>query len=235
MSVTSVTSVMSVGYGETIVTDRVVVIGAGGHAIDLLDCIRRINQQGQQLIDVAGLLADVSPSERNATRLSVLGIEVLGSLDDIDSIGVDRFVVAVGYPAQREQAVRRLGVTTSLPLTLVDPGVVLSPHCEIGAGTVLLGPSRISEFAIVGEHALVSYGCAVGHGSAIGSFTSVMPGVIIGGEARIGSGVLIGAGAIVLEDVCVGDAAIIGAGAVVTTDVTARTTVVGIPARSARS
>ena len=47
----------------------------------------------------------------------------------------------------------------------------------------------------------------------------------------IGRNVWIGAHATILPGVTIGDGAIIGAGAVVTKDVTARTTVVGIPAR----
>lgn len=54
------------------------------------------------------------------------------------------------------------------------------------------------------------------------------------GPIVLGRGCYIGAGAIILHGVRVGEEAIVGAGAVVTRDVPARTTVVGVPAKSIR-
>jgi sugar O-acyltransferase (sialic acid O-acetyltransferase NeuD family) len=207
-----------------------VVIGAGGHAIDVLECIEALNRVEPDSLEVVGLLADVPPTESNAARFASQSLAVVGSISDLDRIGVDGFVVAVGYPVGRRAVLDQLGGSGS-PVDLVHPTVIRSFGGAVGRGSVVLGPTRLSPFVTIGEHALVSYHVALGHGCRIGDLASVMPGAVVGGEVTIGNGALIGAGAVILEGLAVGEGATVGAGAVVTTDVAAGTTVIGLPAR----
>ncbi len=214
-------------------TVSLAVIGAGGHANDVLECIEALNAVEEGTFEVVGLLADTPQADANAKRHSARSPGVIGSVADLGRVGADAYVIAVGYPAGRRSVLERIGGTTCRAATLVHPSVTRSFGCEVGPGSVVLGPSRLSPFATVGAHALVSYHVALGHGSRVEDLASVMPGAVVGGEAWIGRGSLVGAGAVILEGVTVGEASIVGAGAVVTTDVRPGQTVVGVPARPA--
>ena len=65
--------------------------------------------------------------------------------------------------------------------------------------------------------------------------TTRFSGLELGRPVRIGKQVWIGGGAIISPGVTIGDGAVIGAGSVVTRDVPENATVVGAPARVART
>jgi sugar O-acyltransferase (sialic acid O-acetyltransferase NeuD family) len=205
------------------------VIGAAGHASDVLECVGALNAATQDAIEVVGLLADVPPSERDGKRLAAISPGVIGRVSDLDRITADAYVIAVGYPLGRRAVLDQIKNASCRAASLVHPAVTRSFGCEIGPGSVVLGPSRLSPFVIIGSHALVSYHVALGHGCRVDDLVSVMPGAIVGGEVTIGRGSLVGSGAVILEGLSVGEGAIVGAGAVVTTDVMAGAIVVGIP------
>jgi sugar O-acyltransferase (sialic acid O-acetyltransferase NeuD family) len=213
------------------VTLLLAMIGAGGHASDVLECVDALNAAEVGAIEVVGLLADMPPTERDGARLATRSPGVIGRIRDLDRIGADAYVIAVGYPSGRHAVLDQIRDATCPATTLVHPAVTRSFGCEIGRGSVVLGPSRLSPFVSIGDHVLVSYHVALGHGCRVEDLVSVMPGATVGGEVRIGCGSLIGAGALLFEGVTVGEGASVGSGAVVTTDVMPGATVVGIPAR----
>jgi sugar O-acyltransferase (sialic acid O-acetyltransferase NeuD family) len=206
---------------------RLVLVGAGGHASDVLGVVEAQNAIRQQW-QVVGVLADDAPTiDRLGGRQADFrgGIERLAELDA-------RWLVAVGSPAHRRAIVAR-AITFSKRVAgpLVHPLADVGHGVELEAGAVVLGQSRLSPRAALGEHACLSYHASVGHDSRLGAYSSVMPGAVVAGDVTIGEGVLVGAGAVVLQGRLVGDGASIGAGAVVVEDVSSGETVVGVPAR----
>lgn len=176
-----------------------------------------------------GLLDD-GPAIEDAT-FRRRGVRRIGCINDL--AGHDtQWVVGIGYPKSREMvAVRAHTLSNRTPERLVHPLCDRSSDVEIGAGAVILGASRLSAGVRVGAHVLVSYHSAVGHGSEVEDFTSIMPGCLVSGDVRVGRGVLLGTGAVILEGLHIGDEAVVAAGAVVTADVGVRQRVGGIPAR----
>jgi len=206
---------------------RLVLIGTGGHASDVLGVVEALNAL-KPTFEVVGLLDDDphADTSRFAGRQASLlgGVELLADLDA-------SWVAAVGWPVSRHRLAVRALATGRPATTLVSPLADIGPMAVVGAGSVVMGAARLSPGARVGDHALVSYLAAIGHDTSVGDGTSVMPGAMVSGDVRVGADVLIGTNATILEGLRIGDGATIGAGAVVLQDVAAGTAVAGVPAR----
>lgn len=204
------------------------LLGAGGHASDVLGVVEALNAR-QPTFAVVGVLDD--DPDADATRFEGRGVSLLGSLDLLAGLGA-AWVAAVGWPSSRRRLVERAAGSGHPPATLVSPLADVGHGVAIGPGSVVMGSARLSPRSRLGEHTLVSYLAAVGHDSIVGDGTSVMPGAMISGGVEVGAHVLVGTNATILEGLRIGDGATVGAGAVVVADVEPGTTVIGVPARA---
>ena len=90
----------------------------------------------------------------------------------------------------------------------------------------------VNTAAKIGKNVILNTGCIVEHHNQIGDHVHIAPGATFGGDVRILEGVFVGLGAKVLPQTTVGEWSIVGAGSVVTKNVSARTIVVGVPAKA---
>lgn len=208
--------------------ERVVGLGAGGHARVLLEALR-----AQGGIAVIGLL-DADPRLVGG-RLD--GTPILGDdrlLARLCRRGVTGFFVGLGgtadnRPRQRLFALaRRHGLR---PMSVLHPSAVISPSARLGCGAVVLATAVVNAAARLGDHVLVGSGAIIEHDVRVGAHAHVATGARVCGAARVGAGAHVGAGAVVREGVRIGRAAVVGAGAVVIRDVAAGARVAGVPAR----
>jgi serine O-acetyltransferase len=107
-------------------------------------------------------------------------------------------------------------------------GVEIAARCEVGPGLYLAHTAGIVIGAArVGRNALIYNGVTIGAKEMDVAYT-------LASRPTIGDDVMIGAGAKVLGGIEIGDGVKIGANSVVTKSVSARSVVVGIPARLIR-
>jgi sugar O-acyltransferase (sialic acid O-acetyltransferase NeuD family) len=205
--------------------ERLLLIGGGGHASDVLQAIEAINAS-EPTFAVVGILDDNTVDER---RFIGRGVVQVGTIDDIGSFDA-AYVACIGWPWTRRLVVERIGNSGRAARPLIHPRADVGVGVALGPGSLVLGNAHISPMARLGAHALVSYNATIGHDAAFGDFASVMPGANVSGDVSAGNGVLIGTGAIVREGVSIGSAARIGAGATAFEDVPAGVTL--LPPRS---
>jgi UDP-perosamine 4-acetyltransferase len=205
---------------------RIVIIGAGGHAKVVLEAIRAVGE-----FDVVGLLDPCPPAP------SVLGALVLGDDDLLEQLrrgGVAAAAVALGGNRLRQRIagrVRTIGFT--LP-AIVHPAALVSPSARIGAGAVIMARAVIGTDTEVAELAIVNTGAVIDHENEIGVAAHVATGCALAGVVRVGTRALVGVGSAVRPGVSIGADAIIGAGSAVVADVPAGNIVGGAPARPLR-
>jgi len=202
--------------------EPLIVIGAGGHAAVVVSAAQAAG------LDVQAIFDD------NAALFGreLLGVPVLGTIDDIAVDDDRKGVIAIGSNGARESIASR--VTTSM-VPVVHPDAVVQEEVTLGGGTVVFAGAVRQPRSRIGLHSIVNTGATIDHDCRIGSFVHVAPGATICGDVHLGSGVFLGAGSTVIPGVRVAPGVIVGAGAVVVQDLLAPGTYVGTPARLVHS
>jgi len=204
-----------------------VILGGGGHARVLIDCILETG-----VAELVGVLdEDLQTGER------VLGVPVLGTdgmLSELRASGVVHFVVGLGGIGDNRPRARlfNLGCSSGLvPLTVRHPSAIVSARSTIGAGCQLLACSVVNAGASLGQNVIVNTGGIVEHDCRIAEHVHIASGARLAGSVSVGVGSHVGAGATVVQCRSIGDWSVVGAGAVVVRDVPAEAVVIGVPAR----
>ena len=202
-------------------TERLVLIGGGGHAKVVLDAYRLGH------LDVHIEVHDDDPAKHGE---ACLGIPIGTPIGPLDAYRCACHV-AIGHNETR----RRIGVALagagSTLVSVVHPRAIVSADSEVGAGAFVAAGAVIAPASRLGVGAIVNHLAIVDHDCVVGDWCHIAPGAVLGGGVTVGSDCLLGSGAVVLPGVTIGDRAVIGAGAVVTRDVAPGATVAGSPAK----
>ena len=199
-----------------------IVIGAGGHALDVLDVIL------ESEVDEEIFFYD----DINVSTCSLHNCKVLNSPEAVKKVfpGKFRFVLGTGDAAVRKFLFNKFIRLGGEYVPLRSSGSVFSPfasdasfdvmkNCFIGSGTV------------IGQGCLINTGAQIHHGVKIGEFSEISPRAIILGNVTIGANCSVGAGATILPKISIGCDTTIGAGAVVTKNIACDALAFGNPAK----
>lgn len=204
--------------------ERLVILGAGGHAKMVIEAART-----QGLYEPALCLAHIDDLVPN-----VLGIPVEPESDErlaaVQQQGFHAFV-AVGSNRLRRKLCTKLE-QLGLPLaTIVSSQAWISPSASVSAGSVIMPGAIIGAETKVGRGAIINTAASVDHDGVIGDFVHIAPGVHLAGCVTIGEISFLGVGVSVIPERCIGSGSTIGAGAVVVRDVPDNQVWVGCPAK----
>lgn len=204
--------------------ERLVILGAGGHAKMVIEAART-----QGLYEPALCLAHIDDLVPH-----VLGIPVEPESDErlaaLQHQGFHAFV-AVGSNRLRRKLCNKLE-QLGLPLaTIVSSQAWISPSASVSAGSIIMPGAIIGAETKVGRGAIINTSASVDHDGVIGDFVHIAPGVHLAGCVTIGETSFLGVGVSVIPERRVGSGCTIGAGAVVVRDVPDNQVWVGCPAR----
>lgn len=202
-------------------TDRpIILIGAGGLCVDILETIDFYNSQHEQKMTIAGIL-DNDPAKKESFSYS--DVRIIGSQDDIEKYTSDHsFLVTFSSP---EWFLSRQEFTDSLTsnyptinfINLIDPrayvsrttklgtgnfigpGVYLGPEVQIGNHNILLFNSIVSRYCTLGDHNFLSANINITGKKNIGSENYL--GVNSTINADIGSHVFLSTNAVIKKSV----------------------------------
>jgi sugar O-acyltransferase (sialic acid O-acetyltransferase NeuD family) len=207
---------------------RIVILGTGGLAYDILDIIDACNRIAPRY-ELVGFLDDT-----RARGSRYHGYEVLGTLEDAKKQQDCQFILAIGSDKsymRRQDLIQRTGLTQENFITLIHPAASVSPLANIGKGVYVAHGVAISASVIVGDHVAISPGCLVGHDSHIGNYSVIAPGACISGFVEIAPSSYLGARCVIRQRIKVGENALVGMGACVIREVAPMMTVIGNPAK----
>ena len=203
----------------------VIIIGAGGHAKVLLDCLRL------QGVNVLGALEKFPSLGDEAAELPIIGDDSAihayscGAVELVNGIGS---VGDTGLRTGIYNKFKNLGYSFR---QVIHPAATVAKNCILGEGVQIMAGAVVNTGTIIGTDSIVNTGAIVDHECSIGCHVHIAPGVTLSGGVQMGDCCHIGTGATIIQGITVGEKALVGAGAVVIRDVVAGTKVLGIPAR----
>lgn len=202
-------------------TNRLVVVGAGGHGRELIALARAAGWE------VAGVVSADPPAPGVLERL---GVAWLGEPEVLEGLELP-VALGIGYPEVRRRVAGELDSRGLAAVTLVHPAAVVGPDVELGDGAVVQSGAQLTTNLRVGRHTHVGVGAVVSHDGRLGDYVTLAPRVALSGDVTLGDGVFCGVGSVIVPGCTVGPGSTIAAGAVVVGDVPAGVTAKGVPAR----
>ena len=187
---------------------KLIIIGAGGHG---------------------RVIADATHSKVVFLDDSLVGEEIVGTLEDIDSVQQlgDEIIVAIGNNNKRMEVLKGLSNVS----TVIHPSSVVSEKASICCGTVIFANAVVNTGAIIGSGCIINTSATVDHDCILGDGVHVSPGAHLGGGVTVGSNSWVGLGASVKHGITIGNNVVVGAGAVVVSNIPDGKTFVGNPAK----
>lgn len=199
---------------------RVMIIGGGGHAKVVIDCIRAAGDTP------VGILDDhLSPG------MAILEVPVLGAVAQWQEFTENAFIIAIGNNDVRARLAAQLPVQW---YSAVHPRAIVSACATLGQGTVVMPGAVINAGARVGDHCIINTCSVVEHDCVLENFVHISPNAALGGTVTVGAKSHIGIGAAVRNNVAVCGSCVIGAGATVVKNITESGTYIGVPASKMR-
>lgn len=205
-----------------------VILGAAGTALDVLDFIDDINQRAATYRCI-GLLDD-DPAKAGSR---VAGVPVIGPLSHAGQLDA-RFVDALGSPSsfrRRAEIIGRTGIAADRFESIIHPSAYVSRRSTVGYGAIIYPHVTVGANVTVGQHVIVLANSVLNHDCRIGDYTIVTSGVCLSGRVTVGRACYLGTGSRVIQDATIGDGAMVGMGSAVLHDVEPGNVVVGVPAR----
>lgn len=210
--------------------NKVLVIGASGHAKVIIDIIELQNKY-----EIVGLIDSFKEIGKTIYDYKVLGTEKdLPKL--IEAHNIHGGIIAIGDNWTRMNIYNEIAAHTSNFnfIKAIHPSAVIGKNVSIGPGTAIMAGVVVNSDAKIGKQCIVNTKSSVGHDTVLKDFSSVAPGVSIGGDVKLGKCSAISLGANVIERVKIGKHTVIGAGALVNKDIASNKIAYGIPAKETK-
>jgi sugar O-acyltransferase (sialic acid O-acetyltransferase NeuD family) len=211
--------------------EKVVILGAGGHAREVLWVFEEENRVKPRWEVLGFIDEDTLNKGKMLCNLPILGdFAWFGT-------GVSRDVKVISGVGNCRTKLHFAEKAASLGLTfcsVTHPSVLMSHYVEVGEGTIIAAGNIITTQVKIGNHVTINLGCTISHDVIIGDYCTIAPGCHISGNVRFEEGVDFGSGATIIQGRLVGAWSKIGAGAVVRDEIPKNVTAVGVPARIVR-
>ena len=189
------------------IMEDIVLVGFGGHAKSVADCIER---EGKY--HILGY-TDLQEAE---SQYSYLGTD--DKLQAIFDGGVKNAAIGIGYmgkgAVRQHLYVKLKEIGYTLPV-ISDPSAILSSTAVIGEGTFIGKCAVVNAEANIGKMAIINAKALVEHECAVGDYSHVAVGAVLCGQVKVGEAAFIGANATVIQCREVKGGTIVPAGATV--------------------
>ena len=206
--------------------ENIIIIGAGGFALEIIDLIESINSNGKTY-NIIGLLDD------QKIDFKLKAYNIIGEVSDYKKFSQHSFVVAIANPKIRESIYNDLKLYGVKTPNLIHPTTEISKYSTITeeSGIIINFSSQISAGAIIEKAVIVDSKSYIGHGTTLKSFVTIYPGVNVSGSNIINEKVEVGLGSNIIQGLCIGSNTLIGAGSTVINSIKENVVAIGTPCK----
>lgn len=174
---------------------KLLLIGAGGHAQSCIDVIEQTSA-----FDIIGLF-DVA--EKVGT--SVSGYPIVATDEHLSEYVADdvSFLVTVGQirsACLRKKLYTRLKGLNANIATVVSPLAYVSKHAKIGEGSIVMHHAFVNAGAVIGENCILNTKSLIEHSAIIGNHCHIATAAVVNGDARIEDESFVGSNAVVVQE-----------------------------------
>ena len=211
--------------------NKIVLVGAGGHALSVIDSIQSNGEY--EIVGITDAGAVVGEK--------VLDYEVIGNdaiLNSVFDSGVKYAFVTVGSienTSLRKKLFCMLKDIGFIIPAIVDTSSNIGSDVWLGEGAYVGKNTVVNTKSIIGDMAIINTGAIIEHCCSIDEFTHIGPGAVICGDVKIGARTHVGANATVIQGVIIGDNSMIGAGSIVVKNVPSKVIAYGNPCKVVRN
>lgn len=185
----------------------IILVGYGGHAKSVADCIERGNQY--HIIGYTDLKEQESP-------YAYLGTDDV--LPKLFEKGIKNAAICVGYLGKgnlRERLYDKLKtIGFDLP-TIVDPSAIVSSNVTVGEGSFVGKGVIINTEAKIGKSCIINTKALIEHECVVEDFAHVAVGAVLCGQVIVEKAAFIGANATVIQQKKIEQRTIVPAGVTV--------------------
>jgi sugar O-acyltransferase (sialic acid O-acetyltransferase NeuD family) len=204
-----------------------IIIGAKGHAKEVLDILIRTNYRKTVYFydDI-----NLHPKEKLFDNYSLLKTE--REVIEIFNTGDNSFALGLGNPKKRFDLFNKFESLSGCLKSIISSHAYISAvQVTISSGVTIMPGAVIMSGVKINKGVLLNPNCTISHDSTLNNFVECAPGVNIAGNVFIDSFTQLGTGASIKPNVKIGKNCIIGAGAVVISDIPDSSVVVGVPGK----
>lgn len=202
-------------------TDRILLIGAGGHARSCIDVIEQAD------IAIGGLLG-----QAHEVGTTVLGYPVLKTDVEMASLAGEmlRALICVGQIESPETRMRLYAAMRAAGFAappIVSPLAHVSRHARIGDGSIIMHGAIVNAGAVIGENCIINSQALIEHDSSVGDHCHISTRAVLNGDVHVGARCFVGSGTVIRHGARIGNDCFVGMGSLVLADCPDNTRVVG--------
>lgn len=197
---------------------RVILIGAGGHAASVSESAKAAG------IYISGYV------DENKNGM-YLGKPIFSKIEDIPDYRNYVYHIAIGSCASRARWYVRISRMGLELVNIIDPSAIVAESAFLGKGNFVGKLATIISGTIIGDNNIINTKALVEHECRIGNNVNLSTCSILNGDVIVEDEVFLGSAALCNGQLKLGRGCIVGSGSVVLHDVEAHSKVVGVPAR----
>lgn len=199
------------------------IIGAKGHAKEIIDVIENFDRDNYAFFD--NVNEDIGDQ--------LFGKNIINNIQEAKTYlnNNNFFILAIGGPKNRHLLYNCFkNEYKAKPISIIAKTALVSKHSKLGLGLNIMSFAFISNSVKIGNGCLINSYAKIHHDCVLGEFTEISPNVTILGNSVIGNYCFIGASATILPKIKIGNNVIVAAGSVVTKNIPDNCMVAGVPA-----
>jgi acetyltransferase EpsM len=191
---------------------KVIIIGAGGHAAELVDYIDYINNSSEEVkFEVIGLIDDNKENYKHYDYSS----KYLGTIKE-HVIDLQKcYLMAIADSSIKKIIIEEFKLKGAQFTRLIHPTALISNSAKIGEGVVISHNVSVGPKVVLGDFNVLNSRCTIGHDSNIGDYNFISPQVTVGGYSTIGNENLFGTNSCIIPNINIGNNNKITAGMVI--------------------